>query len=122
LSFEGLRTTQRDKDLQIGLVFKNTIDKPLGYRVDINNLYIEFGGNRPVNPMYSITGGVISIGESDEFKFAPLKMPKNFPCKGILSYELVYGSPRKLKFPQKKEMEFDMEYLSGKVYVYPITQ
>lgn len=120
LSFEGLRVNQRANDfqnLQIGLLFRNTIDKPLEYRVVIDSLYIEFGGNRPVNPKYSITGGVLPVGGLDQFKFAPLKMPQNFPCEGKLSYELVYGPPRKLKFPQKKEMEFDIQYISGQIYV-----
>ena len=112
--------TQIGNDSQIGLVFRNTIDKPLGYNVDVDSLYIEFGGNGPVNPEYPVTGGVIPIGGLGQFNFALLKTPKTFPCKGKLSFQLSYGNPRKMKFRQKKEnMEFDIHYGSGQISVYP---
>ena len=120
LAFEGVSVTDKGGNSQIGLIFKNTIDKPIGYKVDTDSLYLEFGGNRPINPIYSITGGVIPIGGSDQFIFALLKTPNNFPCKGKVSFRLHYGNPHKMAFAFTKNMDFDINYGNGIVSVYPI--
>lgn len=119
LFFEGLLGAPRANDLQIGLVFKNTIEKPIEYKMDVSKLYIEIDDNRPVNPQYVLSGSVISKGATAQFRYPSLKKPENFPCKGTLRYELVYGRPGKMMFRQRKEMELDVQSISGKIYISP---
>jgi len=114
LSFKGVVMSLAHDHLQISLLFKNTIDKPLAYQVSSQDSYTVVDGKCSKNDPNPIS--IISAGDLSEFRFAPLEDPKHSPITVKVVYKLVYGSPNKMKFREGKEMEFEAKYTSGEFY------
>jgi len=104
----GLRS---DKEyLQIVMELSNGIEKPIEYKFDRDNCYTTIAGNRQRQSDGGMSGTTIHSKDRGWFNMPRFILPKSFPCKGIVHYEMLYGPLKKPIFRRVSEIYVDIGY------------
>lgn len=122
LSFDDLVSfpNLQSRHIRYALLFSNTSDKPIEYRIDLNKTYLEIDGKRPTQLQYDSTGGIIQKLKSTKFLLPEVPFPNQLPAQGILHFELDYGSPHNLKFQKIKEVNIELTQPTPQGTIYTI--
>lgn len=104
----GLRS---DKEyLQIIVELSNGLDKIIDYRFDLDNCYTTIEGNRQGQSDGDMKGTTINGKSTSLFNMPRFVLPKSFPCKCIVHYEMLYGPVEKPLFRRVSEVYVDIGY------------
>ncbi len=115
LSFDGLESIPDPQGLHIAMILSNTIDKPLEFKLDMANTYIEIEGKRitPSAPSdkWKSTEGILYKSKPQRYIFPPY-IPLKDIAHGRLHYELEYGRPKNPLFRHIREIGLTLQRFS----------
>jgi len=104
LSFDKLEHTLSKDGIQFRLHLSNNLDKPVEYNFIAGETNVTIGDNPPVQLQKGLLGTIISAKKSSIFQLPVVRIPSNYPCKGLIRYRMVYGPPQKPMFQQIREL------------------
>ncbi|MFC1904143.1 hypothetical protein ACFLXT_00015 [Chloroflexota bacterium] len=114
LSFDEIAcSSSKPQTLRIMLKFSNTLDKPMGYKIDVDSTYIKIGDEQSAKLQNNIAEGVISKFKTEQRFLPEIRLPESYPCQGTLHCELLYGIPDKLSFRQVREWSVEINGALG---------
>ena len=110
LSLVGVRLQSDEEYMQIVLILSNVLDRPIEYKVDIDNSYTKIDGNRQQRIERGMSATQIVGKEKSGYQLPRFRLPKSFPCNAIAHYEILCGPPQKSIFRQIRELSVDIDY------------
>ena len=110
LSLVGVSLRSDEKYMQIVLKLSKVIDRPIEYKVDIDNSYTEIDGNRQQQIDSGMSATTMVSKKPSYFQLPRFILPKSFPCNAIVHYEILCGKPQKSIFRQIRELNLNINY------------
>lgn len=107
LSLGDFEVEWTETRIRLLIKISNAIDRPIVYKVLKNKTYIEIE-NMPRIALKASDSGLITAKGTSRGSLPEITPPKNFPCKGVLHSEIVYGSPGKFLFWQIRDWDLDI--------------
>lgn len=110
LSLVGMRLQSDKEYMQIVVKLSKVPDRPIEYKVDLDNSYTKIDGNRQQQTDSGMSATQIVGKEPSYFQLPRFVLPKSFRYNAIVHYEILCGPPQKSIFRQTRELNVDINY------------